>query len=148
MGESWDQLGLKTTPRAKKTSKTNFLGPLLGAIWSPKSIKIHPKSDPKRHLIFDQFLNRCLDHFGLILGAKLAPNRSQNRSSKRSQKLSSIGSLLGPILIDFGLQLGSQEGGDEGGSNALFLLLGPRWPPEPSKRTLGPILLDFLTNVD
>ena len=46
LGEVLGHLGPKMAPRARKTLKIDFWGPLLGAILGPK-IKIGPKSDPK-----------------------------------------------------------------------------------------------------
>ena len=48
-------------------------GANLAPFWLPKSSKILPKIDPKRHQIFDRFLHRFFLHFGSLLGPKLGP---------------------------------------------------------------------------
>ena len=47
---------------------TNLVG-----FWYPKSTKIHPKIDSKRHQKNDAFLHRFLRHLGCNLGPKLGP---------------------------------------------------------------------------
>ena len=48
------------------------LGANMAPFWFPKSFKILPKIDPKRHQFFNRFLHRFLLVFGGQLGAMLA----------------------------------------------------------------------------
>ena len=51
----------------------------LGSILAPKSIKIHAKSDLKRHQKNDRFLLSIFDRFWLRFGAVLAPKIAPGR---------------------------------------------------------------------
>ena len=48
-------------------------GANLAPFWLPKSSKILPKIDPKRHQFFDRFLHRFFIDFGSFLEANLGP---------------------------------------------------------------------------
>ena len=48
-------------------------GANLAPFWLPKSSKILPKIDPKRHQFFDRFLDGFFIHFGSNLGPNLEP---------------------------------------------------------------------------
>ena len=45
----------------------------LAPFWHPKSTKIHPKTDSKRHQKIDQFWDRFFIDFGSVLGSNLDP---------------------------------------------------------------------------
>ena len=80
LGGSWAQ-DLKNVEFANK-SYTSW-----GSSWSPKSIKIGPKSDPKSDHFFDRFEDRFLEgycptwsHLGPQNPPKMEPSWLQNRS--------------------------------------------------------------------
>ena len=56
------------------------LGPQLGPKINQKSIQEPSKIDPKSHLIFDRFFDRCLIDFWSIFELKIDPKSFQNRS--------------------------------------------------------------------
>ena len=89
-------------------------------------------------------------HFGKVLGAKLAPSWHQIAPKIDPKNKLKKYHILDQLRTDFWWILASNFDVQGGPTNqvlepmlALGAILGPRWPPELSKRTLGPILVDF-----
>ena len=59
------------------------LGANMAPLWVPKSSKILPKIDPKRHQFFDRFLHRFFIDFCSFLEANLGPCWPHFRSKWR-----------------------------------------------------------------
>ena len=62
----------------------SHLGANLAPFWLPKSTKIQPKIDSKRHPKNDRFLHRFFAEVGSILGPKLGPKSRSRRSQNAS----------------------------------------------------------------
>ena len=60
-------LFFENTPFGVDIDFWSHLGANLARFWHPKSTKIHPKIDSKRHQKNDAFLHRFLGHLGSIL---------------------------------------------------------------------------------
>ena len=73
---------------------TNLVG-----FWYPKSTKIHPKIDSKRHQIFDRFFF----HFGI----QNPLNPSKNRFQEASKKWCIFASIFEASWLQLGIQVGA-----------------------------------------
>ena len=94
----------------------------------PKSIKIHPNIDSKRHQKNDRFWNGFFDHLGSILGSKLGPcwlhfrTESGGNRSKIDQKIEpSIFHRFFRFFIDFWSILDPQKTTGPSGTPPLAL---------------------------
>ena len=92
-------------------------------------------------------------HFGRVWGAKLAPSWHQIAPKIDPKNKYKNYHILDQLRTDFWWILASNFDVQGGPTNqvlepmlALGAILGPRWPPELSKRALGPILVDFWTH--
>ena len=63
----------------------SHFGANLAPFWHPKSNKIHPKIDSKKHPKNDRFLDRFFAQVGSILGPKLGP-KSRSRRAQNAPK--------------------------------------------------------------
>ena len=94
-------------------------------------------------------------HFGRILGAKLAASWHQIAPKIGPKNKLKNYHNVDQLWIDFWWILASNFDVQGGPTNqvlepmlALGATLGPRWPPELSKRALGPIFVDFWIHFD
>ena len=98
--------------------------------------KIYSKTSVKSIPQLASILAPIWLHFGMVLGAKLVPNRSKSRSQKWSKKQSPFRWPLDGFLIDFRLQFGGQMGRWDRPSHSFLSSWDPRslkTPQDPSQ---------------
>ena len=103
LGNSCSGLGALLSPRwpqeRKRRPKLKVLSPYWGSFWSPKSIKIDPKSDLKCDQFFDRFGDRVLEQFGANLAPFWPPKPPQN-GAKLAPKSIQVGVLIWEVFFD------------------------------------------------
>ena len=93
LGRSWSHLGSKMAPRAKKASKSDFWGTLLGAKLEAKIVKNRSQEPSTRWWFFDHSLDRLLERFCANLAPTCFPKPSQN-GGKLVPKSMQVGLLI------------------------------------------------------
>ena len=114
-----------------------------------QGLNIQAKINQKCTCFANPILDRFLLNFWSIFGRFWPPKSIKNRSKNDAKKYTVWDSLFNRFGIDFWRILGPKTGGLIFSiflKTALGAILGPRWPPDPSKRPLGSILDRFGTN--